>query len=686
MNYRHEHLLVQAEKSRLTNDPWQAVQFYEAAIEEARKNGFLHEQALASELCASFWLECDNDRIAEAYMRDAHALYDRWGAGAKVKHIEESFPQWFEPVTRSVGPPDISGTAGPTISHAVTSDQLDLGGVIKASQTLSSETDLDSLLTEMLDLVMLNSGAARAVLLLRRGKDWFLEARADVATGERETLLDLPFDPAGEETSSVPETVFDYCRRSRETLVVGDALQDDRFRADKTVQALGIRSILCLPASSHGKVRALLYLENRRLADAFSPEHVDVLEHLSAQFAVSVENALLYSDLTGMVDELQESEERFRNLMEQSPQGIVILTPDGKIIQVNPAWMRAWGMDESETARVMAEYNYLTDPQIEEFGVLPLVEKAFAGDPVVLPPIEYSGGRATEDMGLEDIEARTIWVQTHLFPIKDEHGAVEYVVATNMDVTDLKRAEQEAREQRNVAARMERHTKMGQLTGSIAHEVNQPLTGILSNAQAARIMINCGEWSEDELTAILSDIAADSKRAGAVIRNLRDLYREQKVEFTAVDINAVVDETAHLLHSEFVLDRVVFAAECDASAPEVNGNAVQIQQVLVNLVMNGIEAMSVLEREERRLRVSTAFESNEVRVRVEDRGLGIAADKIDRIFEPLATWKPGGTGMGLAISNSIVEAHGGRMWARNRPGGGAQVGFAIPVLDGGGRP
>jgi C4-dicarboxylate-specific signal transduction histidine kinase len=128
-----------------------------------------------------------------------------------------------------------------------------------------------------------------------------------------------------------------------------------------------------------------------------------------------------------------------------------------------------------------------------------------------------------------------------------------------------------------------------------------------------------------------------------------------------------------------VLQQVELTTECATSLPKVNGKSVQIQQVLVNLIMNGAQAMSPVPQGKRLLRVATASEENEVIVWVQDCGPGIEPDKIDRIFEPLATWKPGGIGMGLALSNSIIAAHSGRMWAENRPDGGARVGFAIPV-------
>ena len=239
----------------------------------------------------------------------------------------------------------------------------------------------------------------------------------------------------------------------------------------------------------------------------------------------------------------------------------------------------------------MAEYNFLTDEQIAETGVLPLVQKAFAGDPVVLPLIEYSGIRSAGEIGLEDVEPATLWLQIHLYPIKDAQGAVERVVAINVDTTELKHAESDAREQRETLARLDRAARLGQLRGSIAHELNQPLTGILSNAQAAELMLESDQWTRDELAQVMSEIVADAKRAGNIIRGLRELYREHKEEYSLIDINTMVAETTRLLHSEMVLQQVELTTECAASLPRVNGNSVQIQQVLFNLITNGVQAM-----------------------------------------------------------------------------------------------
>jgi C4-dicarboxylate-specific signal transduction histidine kinase len=386
------------------------------------------------------------------------------------------------------------------------------------------------------------------------------------------------------------------------------------------------------------------------------------------------------TDIKHTEEELRKSEEHFRKMMEQSPLTIAIFTPDGQFIDVNPAWYRQWGVNKEQATVVFARYNHRTDKQLEDLGVAPLVERAYAGESVILPPIEYIGNIALNEMGVENVEARSRWVQIHLYPIKDENGRVASVVNTNIDITELKRAEQETKEQKEILARVGRTSRMGQLTGSIAHEISQPLTGILSSAQALEIILQENQEESEIMAKIVERIIADAKRSRDVIHSLRELYSEQKGKYHPSDINTVVDATVNLLRSEIILHQIELKKECSPALPQVYGNTTQLQQVLLNLMMNAIQAMKEVARDNRYLLIKTNHNTNNVKTWVEDRGPGIHPDKIGRIFEPLATWKSGGIGMGLAISNSIIEAHGGKMWAENKPEGGARVGFILPAL------
>jgi signal transduction histidine kinase len=372
-------------------------------------------------------------------------------------------------------------------------------------------------------------------------------------------------------------------------------------------------------------------------------------------------------------------EPHFEKFINYSPFAIEILSSEGNIIKVNKAWMQLWNLNDEETQKVLANYNMLSDKQVRDKGILPLVRKAFNGESVILPPIKYSADSVTKDAGLIETKPRSPWIQCYLYAVKDGYGNIEYIVNTYVDLTDLKYAEQESREQREILARIGRATRMGQLTGSIAHELNQPLTGILSNAQAAELIINADKCDLEEIRKILALIVADTKRAGDIIRNLREIYREHKGEYNLIDINLVVEDVLKLLQSDLVSKHIQITTELASSSLMINGNRMQIQQVLVNLIMNSVEAMIDNTRGDRKLYVVALQENDKVKVWVDDNGSGINSDKIDQIFEPLITWKSGGTGMGLAIGNSIIKAHKGRMWAENKPERGARVGFIIPL-------
>lgn len=379
-------------------------------------------------------------------------------------------------------------------------------------------------------------------------------------------------------------------------------------------------------------------------------------------------------------EQILASESQFRELMEQSPMAMEILSPDGKITTVNSAWKRLWNVDEKATKDVMDTYNMLTDPQIEQLGIADLVKKAFEGKHTILPPIQYSATQVAEDFNLIGLEElKTPWIQCHLHSVMDQKGEISFVVNTYMDITALKNIQDELQVERETLAKIDRSTRLGQLTASIAHELNQPLSGVLSNAQAAQILVSRKDYSE--LPEILVDIVSDLKRAGNVIQNLRDVYTDQKVEFESIDLKQIVMNTMNLFKSELIADQIKLEVEYDPNCTEAFGNTIQIQQVLVNLIMNAIQAMSNQDHTERKIRIVTGYQAPFVQVSVIDSGPGIAQDHIAQIIEPFITSKDGGSGMGLAICNSIIAAHNGHISVENMNNRGAKVSFTIPTHD-----
>jgi signal transduction histidine kinase len=243
-----------------------------------------------------------------------------------------------------------------------------------------------------------------------------------------------------------------------------------------------------------------------------------------------------------------------------------------------------------------------------------------------------------------------------------------------------KQTELEAQRLRQDLSHIGRVSAMGELTASLAHELNQPLTAILSNAQAAQRLLAADVVNLGEVREILDDIVADDKRAGDMIHRLRGLIKKGDLEFVPLDLNEIVGEVAWLVRSDAVLRNVSLRLEFADDLPKVRGDRVQLQQVVLNLVLNGLEAMRESRAGERILVIRTARDGEAaVRVAVQDSGPGIDGDDLDRMFEPLYTTKAEGLGMGLAIVRTIVEAHGGGLGAVNNPQGGATVHFTLPT-------
>jgi C4-dicarboxylate-specific signal transduction histidine kinase len=241
-------------------------------------------------------------------------------------------------------------------------------------------------------------------------------------------------------------------------------------------------------------------------------------------------------------------------------------------------------------------------------------------------------------------------------------------------------AEGAARRHLVTMAHMDRLAAMGQLTASLAHELHQPLGAILRNSEAARMMLASGQPSVAELQEIVDDILKDDKRAAEIIRRMRSLVRKRELNEEPLDLNDIVRETVALVAPAARSKSVRLETDLQNAPALVVGDRVHLQQVLLNLVLNGLDAMAQTSPADRRLQVRTATTDGHVELAVRDRGSGIPAESIGEIFEPFVTTKTEGMGMGLSIARSIIEAHHGRIAAENNADAGATIRFSIPVV------
>jgi PAS domain S-box-containing protein len=261
----------------------------------------------------------------------------------------------------------------------------------------------------------------------------------------------------------------------------------------------------------------------------------------------------------------------------------------------------------------------------------------------------------------------------------DGYGQPIRFQGVSLDVTHNKQAEIQAQEHRNEVAHLMRVASVGELSAALAHELNQPLTAILSNAQAAQLFLARDDVDLEDIRDILRDIVTDDQRAGEVISRLRNLLKKSDFQPQELNVNELIGEVLKLMKHELTARAVRVVTEFTADLPSIVGDRVQLQQVLINLILNASDAMSRQAENARTLTLSsTRVEDSAVQISVTDTGSGIPRGDEEKVFEPYHTTKAHGLGLGLSLSRSIIRAHGGRMWAENRVAAGAMFYFTIP--------
>ncbi|MBL1202285.1 MAG: AAA family ATPase [Nostoc sp. GBBB01] len=314
-NFQHKYALIEAEKARISKQNWQAEELYEQAIQGAKKYQFIHEEAIAYERAGEFYLEIGRDKIGYFYLKNAHYCYLQWGATAKVKNLEIEYPQLLINVKNQTDDKDVSSTISTSNND---SKKFDLISVVKASQTIAGEINLDKLLKKLMKICIENAGAQRGFLILEKDKHWVIEAEGGMDDDNVTVLQSITLDSIDTVSNLplLPTTVVNYVLHSQENVVLDDAQHEGQFITDPYVTVVQPKSILCIPLLNQGKLIGILYLENNLITHAFTPERIEILKILSAQAAISIENSRLYEQLENYNRNLEEKvEERNRELL-----------------------------------------------------------------------------------------------------------------------------------------------------------------------------------------------------------------------------------------------------------------------------------------------------------------------------------------------------------------------------------
>jgi PAS domain S-box-containing protein len=401
----------------------------------------------------------------------------------------------------------------------------------------------------------------------------------------------------------------------------------------------------------------------KRTRDALQKELATQNQDLSQLTQQLISNR---QQLQRSLEALQESEHRWRAVYENSAVGIALSDLNGRILAVNPAYQNMLGYTEQELRNTsVMELTREHDRAASRSYIAQLLTGALR---------EYHLQKRYERR-----DGSFVWANTSVSLIPGSDSMAPMLVGIVEDVTERKIAEEALAQAQSELARVTRVTTMGELAASIAHEVNQPLAAVVANGQACLRWLAAAPPNVQEADDAVRRIIRDANRASDVIARIRQFLKRGDSNRTKVHIDEVIDDVLCLIQDQAHTHGVSLCGKSAGGLPPVMVDRVQLQQVILNLVINAIEAMGAVAAPPRALEVGAVCQHGDVVVAVRDSGIGLDPRHRDRIFDTFYTTKPDGMGMGLAISRSIVEAHGGRLWATSNEGPGVTFQFTLPV-------
>ena len=711
MNFQHKYDLVEAEKARILGQYWEASELYEQAIQGARDNEYLNEEAIAYELAAEFYLALGREKIAETYIREAHYGYVRWQAQAKVADLEQRYPQFLlQPST----PQAQKISSSISSSSSTSSTVLDLASVLKASQAIAGEIILENLLAKLMKTVIESAGATRGVLILpaqanvemeqvAASNQWVIEASGSVESETVEVLQSIPLESVNGKSNNplVCQAIVNYVIRTQENLVLGNAIREKKFNRNSYILKQQPRSILCTPLIDRAKLVGVLYLENNLATNAFTTDRIELLNLLSSQIAISIENAKLYS-------ELQLNQKTLTQFLEAMPVGVGVLDATGKPYYFNRTAENIVGQG-------------VTNTDSEELSLTYQVYQA--GTDIIYPAEELPAIKALqgEQITKDDLEIhrddRIIPLEVQGTPIYDRNNKITYGLVTFQDISQRKKTEKilieysrtlerevsdrtaqlkQAKENAELANRAK-----SQFLANMSHELRTPLNGILGYAQILQ-----RDWQshrpqgDRNCTSKRKNSLATIERCGnhllTLIEDILDLSKieAQKLELNSTDFHfaSFLANIAEVFRIKAEQKGIKFKFVTGDRLPNtVHADEKRLRQILLNLLGNATKFTDVGSVTFKVDVISSLVNSDRgstthypIRFQIEDTGIGITLEQKEKIFEPFEqlgdrTRQTEGTGLGLAISQKIVTLMGSQIQVKSILGEGSTFWFDLDL-------
>jgi PAS domain S-box-containing protein len=724
MNHQNKVDLVEAEKARVLGNRVEAIELYDCAIAGAKANKYLQEEALANELAAKFYLDWGKEKVASGYMQEAYYCYARWGAKTKTDDLEKRYPQLLQPIlqqqlfnfnpkeTLALYATSLSTRTNSTSSTNI-SDVLDFTSVLKAAQAISSSLELDTLIASLTRIILENSGAKKAVLILPQEQTWQVKAMTWMNYQEIQTILE---PQSLDHSPDIPIQIIHYVKNTQQTVVIDNCQTDTPGLIGEYMLSHQPQSVLCTPIINQGNLVGIIYLENKLTSGVFTRDRLRVLNFLCAQAAISLENARLYQQSQKYAQQLEQSlsqlqvalrerqqaqtalakEREFLNaIIHNITDGIVVCDASGKLTLFNKATREFHGLPiESLPPEQWAEYFDLYQPD----GHTPLstteipLFRALQGEIVENAEMVIAPKQGSQRILLASGQA-----------IFDPSGNKVGAVVVMRDITDRKKAEL-ALEQKSQAleqalndlqqaqlqiVQSEKMSALGNLVAGVAHEMNNPLGFISATLQQAQPTVaeilehlklyqetfpNSSEqilehreeidldYSLEDLPKMMDAMIIAGDRLKSISTSLRTFSRADKDYKVPFNIHEGIDSTLLILKHRLKANEKRPEIEVIANygnLPEVQCFPGQLNQVFMNILANAIDALdesniglsfAEIQANPNRITIQTSLENEAVKITIGDNGMGMNEEVKQKIFDHLFTTKGVGKGTGLGLA------------------------------------
>ncbi|MCY6959272.1 AAA family ATPase [Clostridium brassicae] len=651
MNFLHKFYLVEAERLRVIGKTEEAIGYYNKAISLAKENKYINDEALANELATKFWLNKGEYRYAKLHFKEAYFAYKRWGAEAKVKDLQNKYLEIFHE--------KFEGNVGEKQTTITTLELVDIAAIVKASQAISQEIVLDDLIKTLIKIVVQNVGAEKIVFILKELDKLIIKGEKE---NQQEKII-VGLEKSVEGYEQLPKSIINYVSRTSRSVILENSVDSAEFAQDEYIIKNKPKSILCYPLINQREFKGMIYLENNLIKGAFTKDRLKILEILSAQIVIALENAKLYEELehsNEVLDtkvkertlELKEERDKLQKYLDIAEVSIWVLDENGIVTLVNRKGCEILGYTEEEMAgRQWSDFivQNTDKEEVKDFQTIISGELVRYSDKVVLTKTG---------------EKRMM--SCYHVILKDKDGNVEGILGCGVDVTEY-----------NLMREQLEYNKLKlEFLANLSHELKTPLNLSFCALQMLNLYLKNSLTSEanEKFEKYSSIIKQNNYRLLKLVNNIVDIT---KINCDSFEINLHNNDIVELIRDitysvlEYVKNKNrVLEFKSDIESKVMACDAFNIERIMLNLLSNAIKFTDDGDK----ISVNVYDRGDSVDIVVRDEGVGIPKDKQKFIFERFRqvdksfTRNSEGSGIGLTIVKLLVELHNGDIKVESQEG------------------